>query len=150
MITTYVKVAHDPTFLSELVPTSPSQSRRRNAKKGEAKTSASSSMALQQPPPAPAPAPGRAAASGQAPTPAPPRAQQTILDWLTEMAQHGATLELNKTGLADYGIDKNLLECVPSYIHAVREWGVGLGLELGLGLGLGIGLELAVLHTRCT
>ena len=39
--------------------------------------------------------------------------------WLTTMSEHGGTLELNHTGLADYGQDQNLLECVPSYIHAV-------------------------------
>ena len=75
LITTYIKVTHDRSFLSELVPASPS---------------------------IPASSP-----------------RQTILNWLTEMSQHGAKLELNNTGLADYGTEKNLLECVPSYIHAV-------------------------------
>eukprot|EP01116_Phalansterium_solitarium_P002069 TRINITY_DN11928_c0_g1_i1.p1 TRINITY_DN11928_c0_g1~~TRINITY_DN11928_c0_g1_i1.p1 ORF type:complete len:416 (+),score=142.57 TRINITY_DN11928_c0_g1_i1:453-1700(+) len=52
---------------------------------------------------------------------------QTVLDWLWEMATYWQQLSDNgKTDwLADYGGAHNLLECVPTYIHKVAAFNAG-------------------------
>lgn len=43
----------------------------------------------------------------------------TVLQWMDDVATFWQTLRTNGSGLADYGLAYNLLECVPTYIHKV-------------------------------